>query len=223
MNPLQIIEQQFNFRYPPLYHQLYTDGMLEWGTRGPTWITGQYPLLRENPPLLLFANDFELTNLQHIAGILDEWNDPDYWMHIKTGLRFIPFAQNGAGDMYCFFPTEQQDEDIPIVFLWHDANRTEYKAKNLQDFIFKCMLEAVADIEEAEYGLLTTGDFTENRHNFLKTHQKYLTPEQQHIIEKIYQAGQTENPLISAEELVSIIHKEIGFEKLDLEFPYQQE
>lgn len=31
MNLLQQIEQTYNFQYPKLYHQLYEDGMLNWG------------------------------------------------------------------------------------------------------------------------------------------------------------------------------------------------
>ena len=37
MNPLQEIEQTYNFQYPKLYHQLYEDGMLNWGQFVPRW------------------------------------------------------------------------------------------------------------------------------------------------------------------------------------------
>ena len=35
MNLLQKIEQTYGFQYPKLYHQLYEDGMLNWGQFGP--------------------------------------------------------------------------------------------------------------------------------------------------------------------------------------------
>lgn len=223
MNNLQQIEQQFNFQYPALYEQLYTDGMLDWGTAGPTWITEQYPLLRKNPPLLLFANEFELSGFKDIDLQLQEFANPNYWMNIKPGLQFVPFAQNGAGDMYCFLPTARQGDDIPVVFLWHDANRAKYKAKNLQDFIFRAMLEAVADCEEAEFGLLGEENFKEDLQNFLRTHRKYLSQRQQTIVTETYQLPNVNKPLISEEQLGEILEKEIGFENFDAEFEYQDQ
>lgn len=217
------IEQQFGFIYPAIYHQLYADGMLDWGTAGPFWITDQYPMLRQNPPLLLNANDFELSNFKDISLQMEEFADPAYWMNIKIGLQFIPFAQNGAGDMYCFFPSGQQDDDIPIILLWHDANRAEYKAKNLQDFIFRSMLEAVADIEAAAYGLLQQDHFKEDLQHFFRTHALYLNTKQQQVIKEIYQQPNTNKPLISEAQLQEILAKEIGFEKLDREFTYQND
>ncbi|NML22347.1 SMI1/KNR4 family protein [Pseudoflavitalea sp. G-6-1-2] len=221
MNPLLQIQEQFGFAYPSLYHQLYADGMLDWGTFGPEWITKQFPELRKRPPLLLFANEFELMPIKDIQSQLEEFADPDYWMNINPALHFIPFAQNGAGDMFCFLQEEGNQENMPIAFLWHDANRAVCKAKNLQDFIFRSMLEAVADIEEPEYGLLEEENFREDLGNFLSSHQPYLSPRQYQIIAAIYSKDKNRNPLISEEELEDIIQKEIAWDRLDTTFPYQ--
>ena len=35
MNKLEQIEQQFNFKYPELYKELFENGMLDWGEAGP--------------------------------------------------------------------------------------------------------------------------------------------------------------------------------------------
>ena len=69
MNPLQHIEQTYNFQYPKLYHQLYENGMLNMGAKYPyhsycpieykngdrlpnkEWLEQEYPKLKENPPL----------------------------------------------------------------------------------------------------------------------------------------------------------------------------
>lgn len=223
MNNLKQIEQQYNFQYPALYQQLYTEGMLDWGTASPTWITEQYPLLRKNPPLLLFANDFELSSIKDVDLQLREFANPNYWMNIKPGLQFVPFAKNGAGDMYCFLPTARQGDDIPVVFLWHDANRAEYKAKNLQDFIFRAMLEAVADCEEADYGLLGEENFIADLNNFLRTHAKYLSQKQKEVVTQAYQLPGNNKPLINNEQLKEILEKEISWEHLDTEFKYQND
>lgn len=222
MNPLLQIQQQFNFTYPPLYHQLYADGMLDWGTFGPEWITKQFPELRKHPPLLLFANEFELMNFRDIQIQLEEFADPDYWMNIHPELHFVPFAANGAGDMHCFLQQGNNQENMSIVFLCHDANRAVFKAKNLQEFIFRAMLEAVADVEEAEYGLLQEAHFREDLNNFLHTHQPYLSNQQYQVIAAIYAKDHLQNPLISENELAAIIEQQISWPRLDEAFPYQK-
>jgi hypothetical protein len=222
MNPLQQIEQQYNFQYPALYHRLYADNMLNWGTFGPDWITHQYPALQKHPPLLLFANDFEIMQLNDIADQLLEFADPDYWLDIKPGLRFIPFAQNGAGDWYCFYLNEQQHDDIPIVLLWHDANQAVYKARNLQDFIFRYMLEAVADLEEARYGLLGEENFTEDLSNFSRTHTPYLSTTQSNIINERYTTTAISKPLISEAQLQQVLETVIAFNNLNSTFKYRE-
>lgn len=221
MTTLTAIEQQFGFTYPKLYHQLQHDGMLDWGTFGPEWITGQYPELRKNPPLLLFAHDFELMTTEDIESQLQEFADENYWIQIRSGLQFIPFAQNGAGDWYCFFTSQAEDHHVPIVLLQHDANRATFKAKNFQDFIFRSMLEAVTDTEYAVYELPDEENFREDLKNFIRTHQKYLPAAQVQVLEEIYAAQAEHKAIINESRLPFLLKKHINFEKLNQEFKYQ--
>jgi len=39
---LNQIEQQFNFKYPALYHTLFKDGMLDSGKTGPGWLSEDF-------------------------------------------------------------------------------------------------------------------------------------------------------------------------------------
>lgn len=221
MNHLQKLEQQFNFRYPVLYHRLYTDGMLNWGTAGPDWISRQYPLLRQEPPLLLFANDFELMPFDDIRSQMEEFADPDHWMRIRPGLLFVPFAGNGAGDLYCFLPTRETGDEVPVVLFWHDANRAVFLARNLQDFIFRSMLETVAAVEAAAYGLLPPEDFKEDLQRFLRTHQPYLEERQLQRLMAVYNRESTTKALLDEQELRVLLKAEAGWEQWDREFPYQ--
>lgn len=55
IDSLADIQQQLGQTFPPLYHQLQHDGMLDWGTFGHGWVDTVYPALRAHPPLLLSA------------------------------------------------------------------------------------------------------------------------------------------------------------------------
>ena len=53
MNPLQKIEQTYNFQYPKLYHQLWEGGMLDVRWQKERWWEEVFPELKKNPPLLI--------------------------------------------------------------------------------------------------------------------------------------------------------------------------
>ncbi|MGE7774755.1 SMI1/KNR4 family protein [Chitinophaga sp. NPDC101104] len=215
----QQIAQQFGFAWPPDFERLYNEGMLDWGALGPDWGRDVYPELRKNPPLLLFANDFELMRMEDIQSQLEEFRDPDYWMGIREDFPFVPFAGNGAGDWFCFLA---EGAEICVVLLRHDAGYATYKARNLRDFIFRCMLEAVADVEDAQFGLLSETGFREDLTHFLRTHQPWLSENQYRTLSEVYGRDGAEKPLITRGELASILQREIGWERLDEDFAYSE-
>jgi hypothetical protein len=225
-----VIEQQHGFEYPALYKQLDQDGMLAIGQYGPDWATTVLPRLRENPTLLLFSDDFELLNLEQAGEVTEELARPDDYRCIKPAYKFIAFAQNGAGDYYCLFPTEKQGNDIPVVFLWHDVDEATFLAKNLQDFIFRRILTDMA--EQDLYNSVSDEEFRRNLTSTLKTHNRYLTEQQSGILTAIllrpiidyeHTVGkhtETRRGLLTATELGDILTKIIGFDKLDISFAY---
>ena len=79
-----------------------------------------------------------------IAEEIAEFLDPDSSREIRPELRFIPFAMSGAGDLYCFHLNAATDAGVPVVYMYHDANKATFKARKLQNFIFRSLLEAVA-------------------------------------------------------------------------------
>ncbi|HVI44479.1 MAG TPA: SMI1/KNR4 family protein [Chitinophaga sp.] len=209
---LDAIEKEYGFVYPQLYKQLYHEGMLNWGTLGSGWYQTVYPTLKSAPPFLIYGDDFEIMELPDIQ----EWlsKGPPYG---DKGHRFVPFGYTGAGDWYAFYLNLQEGDNIPVVQVWHDANRACVLAKNLQDFIFSQMLHAITDQEDND-SLITDGDLKENCQNFLRTHGPYLTPHQRSIVADAYEKGS-----LKGKELFNILSEEINFEWLDKCFPYQAE
>lgn len=227
------IEQQHGFEYPALYKQLAQDGMLDVGQYGPDWATTVLPKLRDNPTLLLFSSDFELLNLEQAGEVTAELAAPDDYRRIKPAYRFIAFAQNGAGDYFCLLPMAQQVNDIPVVFLWHDANEATFLAKNLQDFIFRRILTDMA--AQDTYNEVSDEEFRRNLAATLKTHRRYLTDQQNAILTTMLRRPlanyeytecsytETRRGLLTAEELGAVLTEVIGFAKLDVSFEYADE
>lgn len=234
MTPLEATEDRFGFSYPPLYKQLHAEGLLDTGQFGPQWLTSEFPRLRLRPPLLLFGQDFELMQITDIAEETAEFFNPDSYREVRPDLRFVPFAMSGGGDLYCFHLNAATEAGVPIVYVWHDADEATFQAGNLQDFMFRSLLKAVAEVDQDS--LIMVGDFTENCRAMLCTHGPFLTPRQREVVAGIYQRdlsaqaralprgrNATCRGLLSDEELVQILSAEIGFEHFGQSFGYMRE
>jgi len=218
------IERNQHFKYPKLYRRLYDDGMLYTGRYGEDWQTKEYPKIKERPTLLFYGNDFELLMLDSVEKKIENFRDN----YGNKELRFIPFAQNGAGDLYCFYLNDEKDGDISIVFVLHDCDKAKILAKNLQDFIFRGLLEAVVEIYDDGWSV-------NEIKSMLKTHVKYLSAKAQAIVSGIYARdvfdysyklpnshAQKTNGLLTYDELETILKNEIYFEDLGKKFAYQE-
>ena len=228
---LSEIERQHGFAYPSLYRQLERDGMLDVGEYGPDWYKLVYPTLKDKPTLLLHADDFELLNIKAVADAAETLLDPHDYRQIDPALRFIPFAQTGAGDHYCFFASGEQDGELPIVLLWHDQNEAQYVARNLQDFLFHMLLNSMAD--QDTYNEVSDEEFREQLTNTLGTHARYLTARQAEVLqtllardivdyEVVLPKGRKEahRGLLTDTELASLREECIPYEKFGSCFAY---
>jgi hypothetical protein len=175
---LSDLEKKYDIIYPELYRQLESDGML-------VYETTTFSKLKANPPLLLYTFDFELMNKDEISEEIEWLRDPESYLQLKEEFKFIPFAKSGAGDHYSFLFSEQDGSDVPIVFMWHDANEVNYLAKNLQDFIFRTILTDMSQLDA--YNKQTDEDFRINLSSCLNKHRKYLTNEQNEILNRIFE------------------------------------
>ncbi|CAA9202843.1 SMI1/KNR4 family protein [Flavobacterium collinsii] len=230
---LQDVEKRYEFEYPPLYKQLYEDGMLDIGEYGPNWYSDVYPKLKENPPLLLHSYDFELLSLKGVSREIERLTNPDDYRQIKKEFRFIPFAKSGAGDHFCFFLNGEEDGNVPIVFVWHDNNEVNYLAKNLEDFVFRTLLTDMS--QQDIYNEESEEEFKSNIEEVFKSHEKYLTEERKEVLQKLlkrdiidYQifvekSKEDARGFLTDLELQKLLVENIWFDKMDVTFKYSNE
>ena len=196
MNPLQQIEQTYNFQYPKLYHWLYEDGMLDVRWQKEIWWEEVFPELKKNPPLLLFRDQFmALDDAEEIVNLIEDYKSQ---RGIKAEYLLVPFASECEGDI-CFFYNREKTELPPVIVKdWYDFNSAEIIADNLQNFIFYGLLELVHTIYPNTPILL--GDFYENIANIYRTHHPYLSEEQAQVIKEIYNRKLTNFPCSANKE-----------------------
>jgi len=224
MTTLNDLEKKHQYSFPKLYKILFEADMLNWMRgfelplpEGKTWAEDVYPGLKENPPLLLHSggSDFELLTPDDILN----FEFPEVWD--TDTHHFIPFAKTAEGNTYAFYENVENEGENPIVLIWED-DEAEFIAKNFEDFIFRKMMEAAADIDkedlEADYGKKEDAieHYRDDLKADLKSIQPYLKAAYVKVLEDAYN-GEVVSTLISYGFKTSKPLREIFSEMLDFE------
>ncbi len=220
---MHIIETNFSIKLPLIYKKLENDGMLQYADFfGSDWYKNVYPTLKNQPPFLLFAQNFELLSLRDVFDEMcnmREMTDEYPYNHLHESFTMIPFAGDGSGDRYAFYNAGEQygckPNELSIIHWWHDGNHCDVKAKNLQDFIFIKMLDLALKFE-SEYDLAADGDAKNNCNHLFNTHEKYLTESQTAVLKQVYNREWVEDDdgnlsTITSQEYNRILMQEIGY------------
>jgi hypothetical protein len=206
---IDIVENTFEFKYPELFHKLNTDGILDSGKSGPGWYENYYPKLRKKPPFLLFAGEFELMELDQVEKVILK-------IKSKSGsyLYVVPFGKTGAGNLYCF--VYGANKSLDFICLFNKRTDESIKlAKSLEDFMFRELLGAVAEINP-DYFQDNEQSFIEDLQAMLASHKAYLSERRFAILEKFYGTPISEQDdtfgAMSLDEFFDVLKQEIDFE-----------
>lgn len=228
---IKAIEQAYAFKLPALYQQLYHDGMLDWfldgGFPNPNWHADVFPRLRLKPPVLLFAQDFELYAPETVPDLLSDGD----WGPVY---RFVPLGHTGGGDLYAFCPTlAPAGGEAPITLSRHDDSTTTVLAPSLDAFIFRKMLDRATSFDE--YDLTGYAGFEDLRADLQRAVQSiapYLKPAWGALLAEVYDRPlrpetvvlprhqYTTDTLLPEAEFEEILQREMGFDLLNHEFEH---
>lgn len=126
---------------PPLLRQLLATGRTMYG---PDWAENWRERCLHTPPPLISCRDFEWMDADQARTTIEEWLHPDF----QAGKRFLPFAESGAGDVWCLVPLDALDgaPSAGVALVRHDAASSEIGHASFADFACVQLLHALADI-----------------------------------------------------------------------------
>jgi hypothetical protein len=107
-----------------------------------------------------------LTQLQREARLRTHMTEVLWWSSIEwdrtsaeilafSGDNFLrpglfPFAGNGRGDRYCWYPSWQTCVDLPVLFVDHDEGRGQLFARDFAECLCRCFLRSFAEEDSGD-------------------------------------------------------------------------
>ena len=196
------IEKKYNFRIPDDYKSMHSRGFfsLEKPAHAYDLLDSKY----------VWVNEMEWLSLDEILNYeKDEWS--------KDG--FVPFAFNGAGEKWCWYPEYKSGNDVPIVLL-PDGDTGEFYAQNFTQSLFRQIIDFISfSIDEDDF---------EEQIKYLRkwssVFKEYFRDEWILEISKILQeSSQNFEALeanIESDYCDKMVNKFLDFDKLDEEFEW---
>ncbi|MGN0695225.1 MAG: SMI1/KNR4 family protein [Oscillospiraceae bacterium] len=151
---LQELEEKLEVRFPEKFHRIYSTGAMEWFSISHESFNADKNRYLNDPKAFLMLNcDCEPLFFDDIPGRMDELEEWISWraddgLTLKDGIRLIPFAMTGGGDLYCFLYGNGPAEPEVILF-YHDDDPV-YIGKDFDALLYYAMLSAAAFDEDTE-------------------------------------------------------------------------
>jgi len=141
------------FALPRSYLRLLALGRLKFGENREHWKRNWRTILLTEPPTLI-CSPWHLRVEWITVDEMLAWKAPEYW---KPN-RFIPFAGNGYGDLWCWDPGREEGGKCPVVLCRHDENETEIFAGSFETFLYRVLVESFADLSSDDLAELSADE-----------------------------------------------------------------
>lgn len=148
MTTYAALAQTTGIALPDLLQRLLADGLADYGTDVRDWVADWKTHTLAAQPVLSCVYDFEWITAADAQENITDWLNPAY----QQGRRFLPFAQTGAGDLYCLTPLSPMtaaDEgagDIGVALVWHDDDTSAISAASFDAFVFAALVHSATDV-----------------------------------------------------------------------------
>lgn len=143
------VEKLFGVAFPKKFHEIYDTGAMEYL---------ELPLLEFQKVRDKYINDpkaFMMMNgeceplfFEEIPQRADElnewlsWRAEDEEETVREGMRLVPFAQTGGGDLYLFL--YENDTEPKVVLYYHDCfDDPLLCGRDFDEFLYYAMLDAL--------------------------------------------------------------------------------
>ncbi|WP_343214984.1 SMI1/KNR4 family protein [Dokdonella sp.] len=130
----EALARRVGITLPAALRRLLAAGRTEYG---PAWAADSRERYLRDPPALIACRDFEWIGADASAIHIEEWLRPD----CQQGLRFLPFAEDGGGDVWCLLA--RPDAEPQVLRLPHAGGPCTEAHASFADFACAMLLRAL--------------------------------------------------------------------------------
>ncbi len=143
------VEKHFGVTFPKKFHEIYETGAMEYLEL----TLGEFQKVRDkytNDPkaFLMMNGDCEPLFFEEISERSEElkewlsWRAGDEGEMLREGIKLVPFAQTGRGDLYLFV-YESGTEPKIVLYRHDDFEEPELCGRDFDEFLYYAMLDAL--------------------------------------------------------------------------------
>lgn len=137
----EALATNLGFDVPPLLQGWIASGLTSYPQNLGTTMS---QFLAENPRALTSVWDLEWSTLDHVRETVDDWLTAEH----QDGVRFLPFAQSGAGDAYAL--VAMPDGRTGCGMIWHDDETSEIAHADFASWAAAQLADAMVDLRQLQ-------------------------------------------------------------------------
>lgn len=126
----QAIRERFGFDVPPEFNQLEARNAFFWDNARKDELIKSLAIPGEH---YIWVQSCEWLQPDGIR----EFEFPDYIEPVYPLSQFIPFAEDGCGNTWCWWTGKADENGVPVVMCTHDDYEAEFHAFDFKSFLFE--------------------------------------------------------------------------------------
>lgn len=146
---LSEVEKQFEVTFPKRFHEIYDTGAMEYlELSNDEFQKVRSKYTNDSKAFLMMNGDCEPLFFEEIPERSEElkewlsWREEDRKETLRGGIKLVPFAQTGGGDLYLL--VYDGSEEPKIVLYYHDYYEVPLLCgRDFDEFLYYAMLDAL--------------------------------------------------------------------------------
>ena len=154
---LDQLENILDFQFPKKWKEIHSTGVMEWVEQSlQEFRENKEKYINDPKCFFMLDSDCEPLFFDDIPKRLEElkewisWREEDDNVSLKEGVKLIPFAQNGGGDLYCFLEEGNVEEPQIVLYYHDDYTGPVLEANSFDEFIYVTLLASASWSEDID-------------------------------------------------------------------------
>ena len=143
------LEEMFGVTFPKRFHEIYDTGAMEWlELSGAEFRENRDKYINDPKAFMMMSGEFEPMMFDEIPERAEElaerlsWRAEDRGETVREGVKLVPFAQSGGGDMHLLVYKGNAEPKI-VMYYADQYDAPQLWGRDFDECLYYAMLEAL--------------------------------------------------------------------------------